>query len=243
MAGEVILAGGAINTPQLLLLSGVGPAADLAAPRHRGRGRPAGRRPAPAGPPRGLHPVQEPAAGVDAADRHPEVAPAVHRGAVAVPAQRPGRHQPLRGRRLRPLERRRRVPEPDVPLPAARDPLRRLGRGAGARLPGPRRADVLRRAGLHHAQEHRPARAPGAALQLPLDRPGPARMGRGRARRTHAAQPAGDGALQRWRDLAGRRRSRPTTRSSSGSGATPRPRSIRRARRGWASTTCRCSTR
>ncbi len=29
-AGEVILAGGAINTPQLLLLSGVGPAADLA---------------------------------------------------------------------------------------------------------------------------------------------------------------------------------------------------------------------
>jgi choline dehydrogenase len=29
LAGEVILAGGAINTPQLLLLSGVGPAADL----------------------------------------------------------------------------------------------------------------------------------------------------------------------------------------------------------------------
>jgi len=31
MAGEVVLAGGAINTPQLLLLSGVGPAADLEA--------------------------------------------------------------------------------------------------------------------------------------------------------------------------------------------------------------------
>ena len=31
IAGEVILAGGAINTPQLLLLSGVGPVADLAA--------------------------------------------------------------------------------------------------------------------------------------------------------------------------------------------------------------------
>jgi len=31
LAGEVILAGGAINSPQLLLLSGVGPAADLAA--------------------------------------------------------------------------------------------------------------------------------------------------------------------------------------------------------------------
>jgi len=31
LAGEVILAGGAINSPQLLLLSGIGPAADLAA--------------------------------------------------------------------------------------------------------------------------------------------------------------------------------------------------------------------
>ena len=57
-----------------------------------------------------------------------------------------GSHQPFRRRRVRPLERRRHLPEPDVPFPAARDPLRRLGGRDGPRLPGPRRADVLGRA-------------------------------------------------------------------------------------------------
>ena len=46
--------------------------------------------------------------------------------AVAVPPERPGRHEPLRGRRLRAQQRGRGLPQPDVPLPAARDPLRRL---------------------------------------------------------------------------------------------------------------------
>ena len=58
-AGEVILCGGAINSPQLLQLSGVGDRAltsralgiDVVA-------RPARRRREPAGPPRGLHPVR-----------------------------------------------------------------------------------------------------------------------------------------------------------------------------------------
>ena len=40
------------------------------------------------------------------------------RRALAVPAQRARGHQPLRGGRLRPQQRRRRLPEPDVPLPA-----------------------------------------------------------------------------------------------------------------------------
>ncbi len=88
--------------------------------------------------------------------------------------------------------------------------------------------------GIGHAQDHRPARPSGAALQLPLDRPGPARVGRGRPRR--AADPR---TSRRWRPTtaARRRPARPsptTTRSATGSRATPRPRSIRRARRAWA---------
>ena len=125
--------------------------------RHRRRGRSTGRRAAPAGPPRGVHPVQEPAARLHAALGNATLAPAVHRRAVAVPAQRTRGHEPLRGRGIRALERRRELSEPHVPFPAASHPLRRFGRGAGPRLPGPRRTDVFRRAGIHRAQEHRPA--------------------------------------------------------------------------------------
>ena len=151
-AGEVILAGGAINSPQLLLLSGIGPAAELEALGI----------PVVADLPGVGENLQDhlevyiqymPPAGLDAADGDPEVATAVHRGAVAVPALRAGRDQPLRGRWVRPLQRRRGLPEPDVPLPAAGDPLRRERRRAGSRLPGPRRADVLRRPRDGHAQD------------------------------------------------------------------------------------------
>src|SRR5688572_13732567 len=159
--------------------------------RHRHRGRSVRGGTAPAGPSRGLHPVQEPATRVHAALGDAALAPAVHRRAVAVLAERTGRHEPLRGRGLRPLERRRGLPEPHVPFLAACDPLRRIERGGRPRLPGPRRTDVLGRAWIDRAQEHRPARPPGAALQLPLDRPGPARVGRGRPRRPPPAQPAG----------------------------------------------------
>ena len=57
--------------------------------------------------------------------------PAEDRLRVAVPPQGARRHQPLRGRRLRPQQRRRRLPQPDVPLPADRDPVRRLAPGEG----------------------------------------------------------------------------------------------------------------
>ena len=130
--GEIILAGGAINSPQLLQLSGVGRAADLEALGI----------PVVADLPGVGANLQDhlevyiqytlAPAGLDAAVGDAALAPAVHRGAVAVPAQRARGDQPFRGRRLRPLQRGGRLPEPDVPLPAARHPLRRECRGRRA---------------------------------------------------------------------------------------------------------------
>ena len=234
-AGEVILCGGAINSPQLLQLSGVGNARRARGARDRRRPRPAGRRRAPAGPPRGLHPVRLQAAGLGRA-RDEVAQPSLGRVQVAVLPLGAGRDEPLRGGRLHPRRRRRRLPEPDVPLPAGRDPLRRLVARGRARLPGARRPDVLGRARLGEDHLEGPARPSGAALQLPLDRAGPARVGRGGARRAHDPHPARVRAVQRRRALAGRRRSRPTRRSSTGSRATRRRRCTRRAPAGWAST-------
>ena len=85
-AGEVVLCGGAINSPQLLQLSGVGNADELHGPRDRRRARPARRRRAPAGSPGGLHPVRVQAAGLGGAVHEVALA-AAGRVAVAVPAQ------------------------------------------------------------------------------------------------------------------------------------------------------------
>ena len=82
-AGEVILCGGAINSPQLLQLSGVGNADELRGGRHRRRPRPAGRRREPAGPPRGLRPARLDAAGLGRA-RDEVAQPPVGRVQVAV---------------------------------------------------------------------------------------------------------------------------------------------------------------
>ena len=98
--------------------------------RRRRRAPPPRRRRAHAGPPRGVHPARVHPAGV--AQPAAEVAPpTVDRAAVAVPP-RPRRDEPLRGGRLRAQQRRRRLPQPDVPLPAHRHPLRRVGAGAAA---------------------------------------------------------------------------------------------------------------
>ena len=157
-----------------------------------------GRRGEPPGPPRGLHPARLHPAGLDAAGRDAEMAPAVHRRAVAVPAERAGRDEPLRGRRLRPEQRRRRLPEPDVPLPADRDPLRRHGRRAGPRLPGPRRADVLRRPG-HRADCARPTRAATRRSASTTSRP--TRTGASGSRRS--GSPVASSASRRSREYDG----------------------------------------
>ena len=87
-AGEVILCGGAINSPQLLQLSGVGNADELAALGIRRGGRPARGRREPAGPPRGLHPVRLQAAGLDRARAEAGGARPRIGARVAVPAPR-----------------------------------------------------------------------------------------------------------------------------------------------------------
>ncbi len=94
-----------------------------------GRGRagppPARCRRAPPGPPRGLRAAREHAAGL--AEPVDEVAqPSVDRAAV-VGAPRSRCQQPVRRRRVHAEQRRRRVPQPDVPLPADRGALRRVG--------------------------------------------------------------------------------------------------------------------
>ena len=176
--GEVILCGGAFNSPQLLQLSGVGSADELRA--------------------LGIDVVHDlPGVGENLQD-HLEVyvqyactqpvsmqpylqvaQPAVDRPAVAAAAQRPGRDQPLRGRRLRPQQRRRRLPQPDVPLPAVRDPLRRLGAGRRPRLPGARRPDVLRRARLGEDRAADPRGHPALRFNYLSTEQDRARVGRG----------------------------------------------------------------
>ena len=201
-AGEVILCGGAINTPQLMQLSGIGDPEHLAAARRTHGARAARRRREPPGPPRGLHPVRLQAARLDR-PRSGVAPPPRHRLQVAVPPQRPRRHQPLRGRRLRAQQRRRRLAEPDVPLPADRHPVRRHRAHRGPRLPGAHRPDVRRHPRLGQDREHRPEAAPEDAVQLPLHPQRPPRVGRGDPGRPRHPQPARVRAVQRRRALPG----------------------------------------
>ncbi len=148
MGGEIICCGGAFNSPQVLQLSGVGNASELAA--------------------LDIPVVHDlPGVGENMQD-HLEVyiqhrctqpvsmAPMLAKwrrpwiGMQWLARRGPGATNHFEGGRLRAQQRRARLPQRDVPLPADRDPLRRLdaaGR-ARARLPGARRADVLQLARL-----------------------------------------------------------------------------------------------
>ena len=229
-------------------------AAAAAALRHRrpgasaGRGRPARARAArggrePAGPPRGVRPVRVRAAGLDAA-RARQVARALDRLPVALLPQGPGGDEPLRGGRLHPLERRRGLPEPDVPLPPARDPLRRHQARGRARLPAARGADVLGCPRLDPASAA-PTRPPSRRCSSTTSRP--TRTGasgwRRSARTREIMEEPALAPFNAGEVVTRARACRRTRRSSTGCAPTPRPRCTPRAPAGWAWTSCRWSTR
>ena len=139
---EVILCGGAINSPQLLKLSGVGPAAELGG--------------------FGIDVVADrPGVGENLQD-HLEFTFQVaskqpitlfaHTGLIGrarigaewlLRGKGLGAIQSFRGWRLHPLARRRSLPRHPVPFPADRGRLRRLDPRPRARLSGPCRADAV----------------------------------------------------------------------------------------------------
>ncbi len=242
LGGQVILAGGSINTPQLLQLSGVGNAADLGG--------------------LGIDVVQDlPGVGEHLQD-HLEVY-------IQYKSKKPVSMQPALATWRRPfiganwLFRRsgpgatnhfegggfvrgnEDVAYPNLmfhflPLSIRYDGTGPKG-GHGYQVHiGPMYSDSPR-LGQDHLD--RPGRPSSPALQLPLDRAGPTRVGRGDPGRPLDPQPAGVRAVQRRGDIARERASRPTPRSSSGSPGTLRRRSILRARPGWAWTISRWSTR
>ncbi len=206
---------------------------------HRRRRGPARRRREPAGPPRGLHPVRAASSRCRCSRRRSEVA--TGRGSAASGCSSgagPGATNHFEGGGFVRSQRRRGLPEPDVPLPAARDPLRRLGAGRRARLPGARRADVLRRARLGAGSRATDPRVHPALRfnYLSTEQDRREWVEAVRVARDILSQPAFD-AVQRRRDCRPGRRSRPTRRSSTGSRATPRRRCTRRARPDGRSTT------
>ena len=194
--GEVIVCAGAFGSPQLLQLSGVGNATELSA-----LGIPVvadlpGVRREHAGPPGGVHPVRVQAAGVGGTRAQVAQPAPGSRRVVAAPF-RPGRDEPLRGRRVRQVQRLGGVPEPDVPLPADRGPVRRVRPGRRARLPGAHRADVLRLARHGQDRVRGPVRQAGAAVQLPVHADRPAGVDRGDPDRQEHPEPVGVRRVQR----------------------------------------------
>ena len=133
--------------------------------RHRGRRRPPRRRPESPGPSGALHP-----AGLHPADHALQTLQpdrqGADRGAMALVQDRAGRLEPVRERRLHPLQAGGRVSRHPVPLPAHGGALRRQGGGRGAWLPGPCRADALALARAGNAALGRPTREALDPVQL-----------------------------------------------------------------------------
>ena len=243
-AGEVIVCGGAINSPQLLQLSGVGAASELSA--------------------LGIDVVADlPGVGENLQD-HLEVY-------IQHSATQPVTMAPYFAMKRRPLvglewllrktgpgatnhfeaggfvRSNDEVKYPNLmyhflPIAVRYDgTLPEGGGGHGYQVHvGPMYSDVR---GTCKIVSRDPRDKPRSAVQLPLDGQRPARVDRGGARDAPDPGRARLRAVQRRRALARARASRPTRRSSTGSRRTPRPRCTRRARAGWARTTCRWSIR
>ena len=140
--------------------------------------------------------------------------------------------QPFRGRRVHPQQRGGGLPEPHVPLPAHRDPLRRLVAGGRARVPGAHRADELRLPRLGPDRLRDPAIHPALRFNYLSTRTTAGSGPRPSGSPGHPV-PARDGRVQRGRAVPGPEVG-PRSRSWSGSGGTARRRCTRRAPPRWA---------
>ncbi len=201
-AGEIILCGGAINSPQLLQLSGIGSPEVLE--------------------PAGVTVAHElPGVGENLQD-HLEVY-------VQYGCKQPVSVQPALKWRNRPLIGARwlfgrsgpgatnhfegggfacsndDVAYPNLMFHFLPIAVRYDGSAPGrrARLSGAHRPDELRCARQRPDHLRRPGRQARAPVQLPVDRAGPAGVGRGDQGRPHDPDPAGDGSVQRRRAVAG----------------------------------------
>ena len=202
---EVILSASSINTPKLLMLSGIGPAAHLA--EH------------------GIPVVADrPGVGANLQDhlelyiQMKSLKPVTlysqynYLGMARIGLQwllakgGLGTSNQFESRRLRPLRPRRRLPRHPVPFPAARRALRRPVGGQGPRLPGPRRPDALALARHDPAEVRRPDRPAGDPLQLHVDRAGLDRLPPLHPPDPRDLRPARLPPLRRRRDPARRRR-------------------------------------
>ena len=131
----------------------------------------------------------------------------------------PGATNHFEARWVRPQQRRRRVSQPDVPLPADRGPLRRLrARRAITATRCTSGRCTPTRAGRSSIKSHGSARCTRrcASTTCPPSRTAASGSRRSASRGSILSQPA-FAPVQRRRDLARPVRSRPTSRSSTGS--------------------------
>ena len=207
---EVIVSGGVYGSPQLLMLSGLGPAEHLKQHGIAGGARHAGRRQPPARPFQHLRRLQVLAAGDDERPRQQPAAAHPGGGAVRLRPHRPaGQHGPLcrRDGAQRQAARAARPADQHVRLgDQASGPQRRRAAALLGLRPQPG-ASAARRPRHGAAEVARSAGGAGDPLQLPEERQRLQRADPGHAHLPRDRQAAGAEAVRRRGDPARRRRS------------------------------------